>query len=141
MNQSAHFGLVGGRRQLDDGAVAVHTIRLRGAVAELRWHTYPAAAVERYTIARTARGTVVVTGTVVLRDAFKLAQRPLTFAAPMLVGPPDRRLAVDVCWPIDTFTLSEAGALHATLGAQRRPSAVESLSRSVPGDPAAAGRR
>jgi hypothetical protein len=108
----------------------MNTIRLSGASAQLRWHTYPAAAVERYTITRTAAGAVVVTGTVVLSDAFKLAQRPLLFAAPMLLGAPERRRCVVVTWPIDSFTLTEAGALTATLGATQRCDALQSLPRS-----------
>jgi hypothetical protein len=113
----------------------MNTIRLRGDRAELRWHSYPAAAVQSYTIRRTAAGVVLVTGTVVLSDAFKLAQRPLTFAAPMQVGPPERRRAVMVCWPIETFTIRDGGALEATLGATQRTDALESVYRSDPRRP------
>ena len=113
----------------------MNTIRLHGREAELRWHTYPAAAVRGYSITRTPRGAVVLTGTVVYRDAFKLAQRPLLFAAPMLLGPPERRRAVVVTWPIETCTISDAGALSATLGATQRCDAVQSLHRSDPRSP------
>lgn len=98
----------------------MNKIRLRGQVAEIRWHTYPAAAVHGYTITRAeATGVVSVAGTVVYQDAFKLAQRPLLFAAPMLVGPPERRRAVTITWPLDTFTIADSGAFTATLGAQK----------------------
>jgi hypothetical protein len=113
----------------------MNTIRLRGVIAELRWHTYPAAAIHGYTMARSAQGTVVVTGTVVYQDAFKLAQRPLTFAAPMLVGKPERQRSVMVIWPIQTFTIKDGGALTATLGAQQRSHALESVYRSDPRRP------
>jgi hypothetical protein len=113
----------------------MNTIRLRGVAAELRWHSYPAAAVHGYTIARSAQGTVVVTGTVVYQDAFKLAQRPLTFAAPMLVGPPDRRRSVMVTWPIETFTIRDGGAFTATLSARQGSHALESVYRSDPHRP------
>lgn len=102
---------------------------------QIRWHTYPAADVHCYTIRRTAAGAVVVRGTVVYRDAFKLAQRPLLFTAPMLVGPERRR--AEVTWPIETFTLTEAGALAATLGTQLRgPYAPLPVCRSVEGSQA-----
>jgi hypothetical protein len=112
-----------------------NVIRLRGVVAELRWHTYPAAAVHGYTITRTPQGTVVVSGTVVYQDAFKLAQRPLTFAAPMVVGKPDRQRPVMVTWPIQTFTIRDSGAFTATLSAQQGAHALESVYRSDPRRP------
>ena len=48
--------------------------------------------------------------TVVMRDAFKLAQRPLIFEAPHKGGVWK--------WPIVTCAVSDSGRLTATLGAE-----------------------
>lgn len=53
----------------------------RGVVGELAWHYYTAAAINGYAIARNHKGEWSLTATVVLADAFKMAQRPLTFVA------------------------------------------------------------
>ena len=102
---------------MDDGAVTMrNTIRpWRGAKAEIRWHTYPAAAILGYTIARTAAGALTVRATVVLSDAYKLAQRPLTFVIPVRLGKPPRQRDHEYRYPIETFTLVD-GALTATFG-------------------------
>ena len=80
---------------------------LRGTVGAIKWHYYTAAAVNGYTVARTERGLSLV-ATVVLKDAFKLSQRPLIFEAPHKTGAWK--------WPILTYTLAESGRLTATLG-------------------------
>ena len=110
----------------------MNAIRLRGVVADLRWHTYVAAAVQGYTITRSARGVVTVTGTVVLQDAFKLQQRPLLFVAPMRIGPPERRRIVEITWPLESFAITDAGAFTGTLGAQEGSHAALSIRRPDP---------
>lgn len=54
---------------------------ITGVVGHVKWHYYTAAAVNGYTVSRTKRGEWSVTATVVLSDAFKMAQTPLTFVA------------------------------------------------------------
>jgi hypothetical protein len=54
-----------------------------GVVATIKWHHYPAAAINNYTVTPTnkARTTWELSATVVLADAFKMAQVPLVFVA------------------------------------------------------------
>lgn len=80
---------------------------ITGVVASIAWHYYTAAAINGYTVTRAADGSWRASGTVVLSDAFKLAQRPLTFIAPHANG--------EWRWPIDTLTVAN-GRLTATLG-------------------------
>lgn len=54
---------------------------LTGVVGRIAWHYYTAAALNGYSVAPTKRGEWSLTATVVLSDAFKLSQRPLTFVA------------------------------------------------------------
>ena len=55
---------------------------LTGVVGHIKWHYYTAAAINGYTVTRNRAGTVwSLTATVVLADAFKMAQTPLTFVA------------------------------------------------------------
>lgn len=55
---------------------------LSGVVGHIKWHYYTAAAINGYTVTRNKAGTVwALTATVVLSDAFKMAQTPLTFVA------------------------------------------------------------
>lgn len=56
---------------------------LAGVVGSIKWHHYPAAAINGYHVAplNKARTEWSLTATVVLSDAFKMAQRPLTFVA------------------------------------------------------------
>jgi hypothetical protein len=81
---------------------------LRGTVGAVKWHYYTAAAINGYEITRSEAGTHRLTATVVLNDAFKLSQRPLTFEAPHKHGVWK--------WPIVGFTIAESGQLTATLG-------------------------
>jgi hypothetical protein len=81
---------------------------LRGIVGRVKWQYYTAAAINGYTVTRIAGGGLSLVGTVVMRDAFKLAQRPLTFEAPHAKG--------IWAWPILAYTLTESGRLTATLG-------------------------
>ncbi len=87
----------------------------RGVKAEIRWHTYPAAAILGFTIARAPAGGLALRGTVVLSDAYKLAQRPLTFVIPVRLGKPPKQRDHEYRYPIESFTLVD-GALTATLG-------------------------
>lgn len=55
---------------------------LTGVVGSIKWHYYTAAAIEGYTVTRSKDGRRwTLAATVVLSDAFKMAQTPLTFTA------------------------------------------------------------
>jgi hypothetical protein len=56
---------------------------IKGIVASIRWHHYVAAGVHGYTVAPCNKAGTAwdLVATVVLSDAFKLSQRPLTFVA------------------------------------------------------------
>lgn len=84
-------------------------MEIAGVVGHVKWHHYTAAAINGYTVTRSPEGAWRVTATVVMRDAFNLTQRPLTFEAPTK--------ATIWRWPIRTFTLTEAGVFAASLGA------------------------
>ena len=101
----------------------MHTVRTwRGVVGEIRWCPggpaaagYTAAGIHGYTVSKPAGGPLTVRATVPLFDAFKLAQRPLTFVASVRLGtPPDQRDA-EYVWPIESWTLSD-GVFVAVLG-------------------------
>lgn len=95
-----------------------HTIReWRGVVAEIRWHTFPAAGIRGYVITRAPDRTLRVRATVLLSDAFKLAQRPLSLVLPVRLGKPPHQRDAEFCYPIDSFTLRD-GTLTAQLGAR-----------------------
>lgn len=97
-----------------------HTIRdWRGVVAEIRWHTYTAAAIRGYVLHRARSGVVTARATIVLSDAFKLAQRPLVFVMPVRLGKPPRQRDAEFCYPIETLTVRD-GRLDATLGPRIR---------------------
>jgi hypothetical protein len=69
------------------------TYQIRGVVAHIKWSWYQAAALHGYTIVvnkKTRQGTLV--GTVVVSDAFKMAQRPLELV--VLMQPKDKRWAI-----------------------------------------------
>jgi hypothetical protein len=66
---------------------------LTGVVGHIKWHYYTAAAINGYTVRRTKAGAWSLTATVVLSDAFKMAQRPLTFIAKHAKG--EWRFAID----------------------------------------------
>lgn len=79
---------------------------ITGVVGHIKWHDYTAAAINGYTVTRSGTDWFL-RGTVVLSDAYKMAQRPLTFVATTDKGA--------WRWPIDSFHLAE-GAFTATLG-------------------------
>ena len=56
---------------------------LTGVVGAVKWHHYTAAAINNYTVSpmNKARTSWSLTATVVLADAFKMAQADLTFVA------------------------------------------------------------
>jgi hypothetical protein len=114
----------------------MNTIRTwHGVVAEIRWHTYTAAGIRGYTIARTQAGGLTVRATVLLSDAFKLAQRPLTFVMPVRLGKPPYQRDHEYRYPMETFTLRD-GALEATLGPRiREPYAALPFRRPDPRSP------
>jgi hypothetical protein len=80
---------------------------ITGVIGTINWHYYTAAAIHGYTVTRAETGEWSLTATVVLSDAFKLSQRPLTFVAPHDKG--------EWRWPIQALQLTE-GALRASLG-------------------------
>lgn len=80
---------------------------IRGVVGQVKWAYYMAAALNGYTVRRSATGAWSLRGVVVQADAFKLSQRPLVFVAPHDKG--------EWRWPILDFEL-QAGTLTARLG-------------------------
>jgi hypothetical protein len=87
---------------------------LRGAKGLIRWGYFHAAALQGFQITRDAQG-YQLTGNCVMRDSFNLAQKPLTFAMMVHLGPPPHR-TVEWTWPIETWTLDAGGVLRARLG-------------------------
>jgi len=80
---------------------------IRGVLATIRWAYYNAAAIHGYTITRTEAGRWSVYGTVVMADAYKMAQRPLYLIASHRFG--------EWRWPIERFHLLD-GRFTAELG-------------------------
>jgi hypothetical protein len=83
---------------------------LSGAVGHIKWGHYTAAALTVYTAtpSNPARTEWTVRATVVLDDAFKMAQRPLVFVAKHAKG--------EWRFPIRSVARDEAGALMASCG-------------------------
>jgi hypothetical protein len=83
---------------------------LKGVVGHIKWHYYTAAAINDYTVVRDRKtGKWSLSATVVLSDAFKMAQRPLTFTAKHAKG--------EWRWPIESVQLHpDTHRLTATLG-------------------------
>lgn len=83
---------------------------LSGVVGHIKWHYYTAAAINGYTVTRSKdRREWSLTATVVLSDAFKMAQTPLTFTAKHKKG--------EWRWPIRSFQLhKDTQQLTAKLG-------------------------
>jgi hypothetical protein len=90
----------------------------RGVTAEICWTPrdgrYTAAGIRGYTIAKTPGG-LSLRATVLLSDAYKLAQRPLTLVLPVRLGKPPKQRDHEYRYPITTFTLRDS-VLDATLG-------------------------
>ena len=83
---------------------------LRGVVGRVKWQYYECAAIEGYTVTRDKKGAWSLTATVVMFDAFKMAQSPLTFVAKHAKG--------EWRWPIKTMALNrDTHQLTATLAA------------------------
>jgi hypothetical protein len=103
----------------------MNTIRTwRGVVAEICWtpgrDRYPAAGIRGYTIARAVpTGRLTLRATVLLSDAFKLAQRPLTFVLPCRLGKPPHQRDAEFLYPLESFTLRDS-VLEGTLGPRIR---------------------
>jgi len=79
---------------------------ITGVVGQVKWGYYMAGAINGYRVDRTATGWTLA-ATLVVSDAFKLAQRPLTFVAPFKTG--------EWRWPIVELVIRD-GSLSATLG-------------------------
>jgi hypothetical protein len=82
---------------------------LSGVIGAIKWGHYTAAAIHGYTVSPTDKTLTVwrLTATVVLADAFKMAQTPLVFTAKHAKG--------EWRWPITSLARAE-GSLTATLG-------------------------
>ena len=89
-------------RRVSDG----HAV-IRGVVGQVKWVYYVAAAINGYTVVRGAGRRWRLRGTVVLRDPYNLARRPLTFVAPTATG--------EWAWPILDHALV-GDVLRAELG-------------------------
>lgn len=82
---------------------------LTGVVGLIKWHYYTAAAINGYTVAWSKDRTQwTLTATVVLSDAFKMAQQPLTFVAKHEKG--------EWRWPILELIVFREHVLTAKLG-------------------------
>lgn len=84
---------------------------VRGVVGKVCWGYYTAAAVHGFTVSRNAEGQWRLTGSVVMTDRFKLAQRPLWFAAPYV----KRGARAEWRWPIEACDIQNS-QITATLG-------------------------
>lgn len=81
---------------------------VKGVVGQIKWHYYVAVALHNYTVTRTD-DQWSLRATVVLSDAFKMAQRPLVFVAPTQQG--------EMRWPIETLAFDrDTHQLVAQLG-------------------------
>jgi hypothetical protein len=69
---------------------------IAGVVGQIKWAYYMAGAINGYRVERHGRAWSL-TGTLVMSDAFKLAQRPLVFIAPHQYG--------EWRWPITTLEI------------------------------------
>lgn len=90
-------------------------VQIRGVVGQIKWAYYTAAGIHGYTVRRDKEtGRWSMTGTVVVSDAFKMAQRPLEFVAPTQKG--------NWRWAIDTIDVRRlvngSGTVYATLSLQ-----------------------
>lgn len=70
---------------------------MRGVVGKITWSYYTAAAINGYTVTRSAAGAWSLSATVVMADAFKLKQHPLKFVAPHATG--------EWRWPIEAASV------------------------------------
>jgi hypothetical protein len=86
---------------------------IEGVVGELRWNYYRAAAIEGYRVTwSSSERRWSLAATVVLADAFKIAQRPLRFVAQVR--------GAEWEWDMDTLEFTGLrGPLTASLGAPR----------------------
>lgn len=80
---------------------------IRGVVGRIEWRYFVAAAIEGYTVTRSADNQWSLLATVIQADAFKLRQRPLVFAAPYDAGV--------WRWPIQSLDVGP-NHIRATLG-------------------------
>lgn len=92
---------------------------LTGVVGSIKWHYYTAAAIQGYTVTRSKDGTRWgLTAIVVLSDAFKMAQQPLTFTALRTKHGLDGHTVVKSAWrwPILSIIERTEHSLTARLG-------------------------
>jgi len=91
---------------------------LTGVVGHIKWHYYTAAAINGYTVSRSSRGEWSLTATVVLDNAYNLAQTPLTFVAMHLkTSRTGAKVKAEWRWPILSKSLNrDTHQLTARLG-------------------------
>ena len=83
---------------------------IRGTEAYLKWRCYFAADIHGYSVMRTKGGAWHLSAHVVVSDAFKVTQRPLTFVATVRT--------VEWRWPVLTHEIHpDTKRLTAQLGA------------------------
>lgn len=73
---------------------------ITGVVGQIKWSYYVAAAINGYTVSRGPDNAWRLRGTIVMADAFKMAQRPLMFVAPVMLGAPPNQTPSEWKWPI-----------------------------------------
>jgi hypothetical protein len=88
---------------------------ITGVVGQVKWSYYVAAAINGYTVSRGPDGSWSLRGTIVISDAFKMAQRPLTFVAPVRLGKPPDDTPTEWRWPIVSSEIVN-GTIVARLG-------------------------
>lgn len=87
---------------------------IQGVVGHVKWAYYNAAAINGYVVVPDKGGRAwSLSATVVLSNAYNMAQRPLWFVAPMTSKTKGR---IEVRWPIETFLLTDGSRLTARLG-------------------------
>lgn len=88
---------------------------ITGVVGQVKWSYYVAAAINGYSVSRGMDGAWSLRGTVVMSDAFKMAQTPLTFVAPVRLGKPPDDQPTEWRWPIVSAEVVN-GTIIARLG-------------------------
>jgi hypothetical protein len=93
---------------------------ITGVVASIKWGYYTAAGIHGYRVTRSKDGVWSLTATVVLHDAFKMAQTPLTFVAMHTKKGLDGKCVVKTEWRFSILSTSpidpNTKQLTATLG-------------------------
>lgn len=87
---------------------------ITGVVGTIKWSYYTAAAINGYAVVAEKGGHAWnLSATVVLSNAYNMAQRPLWFVAPMESRTRGR---IEIRWPIETYTLTDGSHFTARCG-------------------------